>query len=189
MEEKQIIKNNGYSVNFLAIIFALIGIGFLIFGYSWIEWAIFDFGEMINNMDGSWAILVGWVFVIVAVITFCAMNACELVVTDKRVYGKAAFGKRVDLPFDMISSVGGGLFGSIGVATSSGNIRFWLIKNRDEIFSSITNLLIDRQNNKANSNQSNTNTADELKKYKDLLDAGVITQGEFDAKKKELLGL
>ena len=31
--------------------------------------------------------------------------------------------------------------------------------------------------------------ADELKKYKDLLDSGVITQEEFDAKKKQLLGL
>lgn len=31
--------------------------------------------------------------------------------------------------------------------------------------------------------------ADEIKKYKDLLDAGAITQEEFDAKKKQLLGL
>lgn len=31
--------------------------------------------------------------------------------------------------------------------------------------------------------------ADELKKYKDLLDSGAITQEEFDAKKKQLLGL
>ncbi len=31
--------------------------------------------------------------------------------------------------------------------------------------------------------------ADEMKKYKDLLDSGVITQEEFDAKKKQLLGL
>ncbi|MBR3863391.1 MAG: SHOCT domain-containing protein [Clostridia bacterium] len=31
--------------------------------------------------------------------------------------------------------------------------------------------------------------ADELKKYKELLDIGAITQEEFDAKKKELLGL
>jgi predicted Zn-dependent peptidase len=28
-----------------------------------------------------------------------------------------------------------------------------------------------------------------LKKYKDLLDTGVISQEEFDAKKKQLLGL
>ena len=31
--------------------------------------------------------------------------------------------------------------------------------------------------------------ADELKKFKELLDMGVITQEEFDAKKKQLLGL
>ncbi len=30
---------------------------------------------------------------------------------------------------------------------------------------------------------------DELKKFKELLDMGIITQEEFDAKKKELLGL
>ena len=31
--------------------------------------------------------------------------------------------------------------------------------------------------------------AEELKKFKDLLDAGVITAEEFEAKKKQLLGL
>ena len=31
--------------------------------------------------------------------------------------------------------------------------------------------------------------ADELKKYKELLDSGIITQEEFDTKKKQLLGL
>lgn len=33
------------------------------------------------------------------------------------------------------------------------------------------------------------NAVDELKKYKDLMDSGVITQEEFEAKKKQLLGL
>ena len=32
-------------------------------------------------------------------------------------------------------------------------------------------------------------SADELKKYKELLDQGIITQEEYDAKKKQLLGL
>ena len=36
---------------------------------------------------------------------------------------------------------------------------------------------------------ASTSTADELKKFKDLLDAGIITQEEFNAKKKQLLGL
>ena len=34
-----------------------------------------------------------------------------------------------------------------------------------------------------------SSAADELKKFKELLDMGVITQEEFDAKKKQLLGL
>ena len=34
-----------------------------------------------------------------------------------------------------------------------------------------------------------TSSADEIKKYKDLLDSGAITQEEFDAKKKQLLDL
>ena len=39
--------------------------------------------------------------------------------------------------------------------------------------------------------QRNTpiSNADELKKYKELLDSGVISQEEFDAKKKQLLGM
>lgn len=38
-------------------------------------------------------------------------------------------------------------------------------------------------------NTSNENVPDEIRKYKNLLDDGIITQEEFDAKKKELLGL
>ncbi len=34
-----------------------------------------------------------------------------------------------------------------------------------------------------------TSSADELKKFKELLDSGIITQEEFDAKKKQLLSL
>jgi vacuolar-type H+-ATPase subunit I/STV1 len=35
----------------------------------------------------------------------------------------------------------------------------------------------------------NTSDADELKKFKDLLDSGVISQDEFESKKQQLLGL
>ena len=46
-------------------------------------------------------------------------------------------------------------------------------------------------NNSYNTNKFNTNIspADEIKKYKELLDSGAITQDEYDAKKKELLDL
>lgn len=38
-------------------------------------------------------------------------------------------------------------------------------------------------------NTSKSDTIDSLKKYKELLDCGIITQEEFDAKKKQVLGL
>lgn len=37
--------------------------------------------------------------------------------------------------------------------------------------------------------QSTQSGADEIRKYKQLLDDGIITQEEFDAKKKQILGL
>lgn len=43
--------------------------------------------------------------------------------------------------------------------------------------------------NTSNVVQMSVSPADELKKFKELLDMGVITQEEFDAKKKQLLGL
>jgi hypothetical protein len=38
-------------------------------------------------------------------------------------------------------------------------------------------------------NGTQISVADELKKFKELLDSGAITQAEYDAKKKQLLGL
>ncbi|WP_081112366.1 SHOCT domain-containing protein [Fusobacterium necrophorum] len=43
------------------------------------------------------------------------------------------------------------------------------------------------QKNNVSINQ--TSAADEILKFKNLLDQGIITQDEFDKKKKELLGL
>ncbi|MBO5136039.1 MAG: SHOCT domain-containing protein [Clostridia bacterium] len=114
-----------------------------------------------------------------------------LVVTDRRVYGQAMFGKRVDLPVDLISAVGTSFLNGILVSTSSGKICFLGVENKNEIHDEISKLLMARQEKasptiKQEISQSN---AGELKKFKELLDSGVITQEEFDAKKKQLLGL
>ena len=41
----------------------------------------------------------------------------------------------------------------------------------------------------AQQSSQQTSAADEIKKFKELLDMGAITQEEFGAKKKQLLGL
>lgn len=117
----------------------------------------------------------------------------EIIVTSKKVYGKTGLiRQKIELPLDSISSVGEGAFSTVLVATSSGTIKFSFIKNSDEVFKAISKLLANRQDKKDNidkSNKKEVDTVDEIKKYKKLLDDGIITQEEFDKKKKKLLDL
>ena len=53
----------------------------------------------------------------------------------------------------------------------------------------IQNAAFEELKQKVSGGAQQTSGADELKKYKELLDNGVITQEEFDAKKKQILGL
>lgn len=60
-----------------------------------------------------------------------------------------------------------------------------------ELENVLNNMLDEKENQNAereNQNQSRLSVADEIIKFKSLLDTGVITQDEFDAKKRELLG-
>lgn len=129
-----------------------------------------------------------------AIMSYFWLSKCSITITDKRAYGTAAFGKRVDLPVDMISAVSVNAFKGISITTASGRLTFYLIQNRDAIFDVVSNLLLERQKSTHISSsiateKGITSNADELKKYKELLDMGIITQEEFDAKKKQLLGL
>lgn len=50
-------------------------------------------------------------------------------------------------------------------------------------------LQLEQQKKLAKSSSNTISAADEIAKYKKLLDSGTITQAEFDAKKKQLLDL
>lgn len=129
---------------------------------------------------------------ILSVLFYWWLSKMEIVVTNKRVYGCVAFGKRVDLPIDSISAVGMSMFNGLAVGSSSGRIVFSLLQNRDAVHNAISDLLIERQSHESATTITQTiplSNADELKKYKELLDDGIITQEEFDAKKKQLLNL
>jgi hypothetical protein len=54
---------------------------------------------------------------------------------------------------------------------------------------SVLQLICDSQKSEQNNGATTTSNADEIMKYKNLLDAGAITQEEFEAKKRQLLGL
>ena len=138
----------------------------------------------------------GVIFLLLAGFFFWKMSRGKLIVTNTRVTGKASFGKQVDLPIGKISAVALGAFRQVSIGTSSGNIRFWFIQNRDEVHAALSDIIakaqIENTNQKIDTSSAApiaSSNADEIKKYKELLDAGIITQEEFDAKKKQLLGL
>lgn len=133
-------------------------------------------------------------FSLIGSLMYLRLRSYELTVTDKRIFGKVAWGKRVDLPVDSISATATTKFlKGVSVSSASGSINFLLIKNADVVYDVINKLLIERQQENAPTVPVAAppagDAADEIKKFKELLDMGIITQDEFDAKKKQLLGL
>ena len=181
--EKQLIVGTSSPKKWLLFIVIIIGL---------LPFAILLPQSEYGYFEADLFLILGAIVFVAGIVLLLYSSRCSITVTDKRVYGKAAFGTRVDLPFDMISAVGTtGITHGIEVATSSGKIKFMFIENTAEIHTVISKLLMNRQDKNNSTVQVNqeVSAADELKKYKELLDSGVITQEEFDAKKKQLLGL
>lgn len=189
MNDKTLVKAKFSSFNpFAVLCFAIAGIVLIAcfmvasaFGGSPM-WAI-------EGMEyGYYWFFIG-AFIFVALGLMFMVMRFELIVTEGKVVGKTLFGKRVDLPISQISVAGTGAFNRVSIATSSGSINFYGVTNQNEVFSTISELLMKRQEETKTTAKAPESTSDELKKLKDLLDSGIITQEEFDAKKKQLLGL
>lgn len=206
MDEKILIKSERYNINkFLSILFKLGIIASIIFSFVAIveefsycieyrENPILDTIGHYFRLDFPIALIIIVSTLVVIGIIYMWLRSYELTVTNKRVFGKVAFGKRVDLPVDSVSAIGTiSLMKGVSVSTASGKIKFIFIKNSQKIYDVLNNLLIVRQQDKQiASHQGNTmvsSNTDELKKFKELLDSDIITQEEFDKKKEQLLGL
>ena len=162
--------------------------------YTYTGWDhVFD----INGVYTKYFIMfvLGSLCLITAIITgiiYLATRQCELEITDSNVKGKTLYGKEVVLPLYMVSSYSTRSFLSVvAIATASGITKFSLIENYNEIGVVLSKLINQRQiNTQVNTPAPSTsNSMDDLVKLKNLLDSGIITQEEFEAKKKQLLEL
>lgn len=197
MDEKVIVKTEKIRLKDLGLIllkvfpFALIIGTIFTFLMSYIAKGKINFG-IIDEYIGV-SLLWGLAITTIVGAILWPVFQNQLIVTDKRVSGRTSTGKRVDLPVDSISAVGTtNKFKGLTISTSSGVLSFFGLSNRDEIYKVISQLIISRQPKTASAEQKTSVGSDyteELKKIKELLDAGIITQEEFDAKKKQILGL
>lgn len=187
MKEKEIIKSEKDKLIYIysgipLLLGVIFTIGVLCDGG--IE-AWFDYASQLGiETIFSWG---GILLIVLGIIIYFSGRCCEMLVTDKRISGVAIFGNRVDIPINSVTAIGViSWLKGITVSSPSGFIKFFYIANYNEIHKEISNLIFKRTSNKKNPILSE---ADELKKFKELLDSGVITQEEFDKKKKDLLNL
>ena len=207
MEEKTIVEGKssfklssrflliGGSIFILGILCYALNVNGVRYSKLWTIWQRYTFREVIRFQGGSGFVSalidIGFVAALLGFfIWLCIKDNC-ITVTNKRVYGVTKWRKRVDLPLNQVSAVATSWLKGIAVGTSSGKIVFKAIENNIEVHKELTRLLATKQD--ASVVQAvkveNSNNIDDLKKIKDLLDSGIITQEEFDAKKKQLLGL
>lgn len=105
--------------------------------------------------------------------------------------------KLIDIPLDRINSIShskGLLLGKISITDGATTRTIQNVANTTVSFFADTvnkeiELYKQAKNTRLNQVINTTSDADEIIKYKQLLDMGALTQEEFDAKKKQLLGL
>lgn len=145
---------------------------------------------------GVWRMVVCYLFLFIALATtvvWLIIKGSKITITDKNISGRTVWGKQVVLPLHQVSAYATRKFLSkITVATSSGTVGFVLIDNYQEIADVLQKLLNEIQEKtsiQTTSAPTQTSNLGDLEKLKDYLDKGIITQEEYDAKKREILGL
>lgn len=115
---------------------------------------------------------------------------------EKTIYFKDAIGvqyKPASLTdgYIQVETAAGGMTGSSSAYNSENSIQFGKQVNADAeiVVSFIRQKIEEIKNAPVGGVVQQLSPAEELKKFKELLDMGVISQEEFDAKKKALLGI
>lgn len=116
---------------------------------------------------------------------------------EKTIYFKDAIGVQykpssIADGYIQVETAAGGVSTSNSQYSGENSIQFSGKKSNEEaeiIVSFIRKQIEDIKNAPVGGVIQQVSPAEELKKFKDLLELGVITQEEFDAKKKQLLGL
>ena len=147
----------------------------------------FYLGEFFNEYYG-FLCLASIGGLILGIFLMCMFNRNSITISDQKVYGCTSFGKETSILIDQVVAVKLISFDGICVSTTSGKALFWNINEREMVVQKLMELLQKRQEEK-NDICSSLSSADEIKRYKELLDAGIITQEEFDKKKNQLLNL
>ena len=137
MEEKVLIKGEFGGKVIPVILYVLAAIAFLVL-------TIFD---IVDSWDGI-LVAIGAGSAIVLAVCGILLKAIfkkrELIVTNKRVIARSAFGFRTDIPIEKITDVSMRYFNGIGCGSPSLKVMFPFCKNKIEIFDTIVSESLQR---------------------------------------------
>ena len=114
----------------------------------------------------------------------------EFIVTDKKVYEKNTFAKKVKIPLDQITAINAVSFNGISIATTTGVYDFYFLDNRYEIMKTLNYLLSPAEQSTGGAFPDLEQTrrdAEKLIQLKELFDDGSLTEEEYLAQKKQIL--
>ena len=116
----------------------------------------------------------------------------EITLTNYKIKGVYNRRLSLDIPIDSVSSISKGPMGSLCITCAGNKYKILYVSNRELFCLKLNELLTIRTQQALSGTAPIVNQQsnyDEIKKLKQLLDDGIITQEDFDAKKKQLLGL
>ncbi len=130
MEEKILIKAEFSSLKTLvSILWLLTAICFLVFiiiAFAWVEPIFIEIGAVPTIILACTTLIITEI-----------LKKRELIVTNKRVIARGAFGYRLDLPIEKVTNVAMCGFDGIGCGSPSAKIKYHFCKNKTEVFDTI----------------------------------------------------
>lgn len=133
-------------------------------------------------------ILLLFIMLLIGSILYIADKKTELVIYENEIIGKKIDGKTVQFLLKDIKSVETTKTQGLKITGAGIKYDIHLIENAEEMKNILMDMLAKVQHEQPVVAVVGS-SANDIKEYKELLDAGIITQEEFDAKKKQLLGL
>lgn len=133
-------------------------------------------------------ILLLFIMLLIGSILYIADKKTELVIYENEIIGKKIDGKTVQFLLKDIKSVETTKTQGLKITGAGIKYDIHLIENAEEMKNILMDMLAKVQHEQPVVAVVDS-SANDIKEYKELLDAGIITQEEFDKKKKQLLGL
>ena len=135
----------------------------------------------------SFIIIYGIICVAVLLINifYALSRKVKIIVSDDSVVYEKFTGKSKQFMIKDITSVETTGLSGLKILGNNIKVKTLLLKNNGEL----KNYIVDLISKKSNDNLKKTSIADELEKYKKLLDSGAITKEEYTKKKEKLLDL